>query len=174
MSALVRLRRGLFEEVTMDLRRPHAFAYERVGFLYGPIARLSEARILILPARYEPVPDDEYVDDHRVGACINRSALHRALQRVLATGDCCLHVHMHAHRGVPGPSPVDRDMLRNFAPSLQAVGATALHGGLILSEDRATALLWSPEHERLEGGRVNIIGTPTWISPVEKGGSSWA
>lgn len=173
MTVLVRLRRGLFEAIHQDLRVGHPFAYERVGFVYGPFVRLSAELTLVLPAHYVPVPDDEYIRDPSVGARINRDALRGALQRVLTTGDCCLHVHAHAGSGTPRFSSVDDDMLIRFSPALQAVGTGARHGGLVLSNDGAAATFWSPLEHRLEGGRVTIVGAPIWLGTESKGNTSW-
>lgn len=167
MRTLVRLRRCLFEAMLADLHRPHAVAAERVGFLYGPLAVLSGELTLVLPTRYAPVPDEEYLDDSSVGARIDTSAMRRAMQHTLSTGACCFHVHQHDHDGVPHPSGIDRRTIERFAPSLQVVAASARHGGLVLSETAATAIVWSPTAQRLEHARVSIVGTPLWLGAEE-------
>lgn len=173
MITLLRLRRGLFDAMREDLRRPHDHAAERVGFIYGPVAWLGDARALILPAAYEPVADDAYVDDPGVGARIDRGALRRAMQRVLSTGEACFHVHLHAHRGTPGFSAVDADMLRGFVPPLQVVGPAARHGGLVLSENAAAATSWCPARRALTPVRVAIVGSPLWLGVDLVEEASW-
>jgi len=164
----MRLRRSLVETVLADLRRPHAFAAERVGFLYGPLVVLPRRCTLVFPTHYDPVLDDEYVDDPSVGARIDTRAMRRAMQRTLSTGACCFHVHLHDHKGVPSPSRVDWNLFHRFAPPLQVVATDARHGGLILSQDVAAALVWSPRMKRLEHARVSIVGAPLWLGADEE------
>lgn len=171
MTILLRLRRDLFDAVHADLHRPHRFADERVGFLYGPIALLSARCALVLPTRYEPVPDEDYLDDPTVGACINTDAMRRAVRTTHASGACCFHVHVHDHNGAPYPSGVDQALVRRFMPALHAVAPAARHGGIVLSRDAATTIVWSHTTQQLEHARVSIVGAPMWIGAGERDGT---
>ena len=88
MPITIHLPRGLYQGVLADLRRPHAHAAERIGFLYG---RLAPGGPLVVMTRYLPVLDDQYVVDDTVGARINGDAIRAAMQGVLDTGDGVFH-----------------------------------------------------------------------------------
>jgi hypothetical protein len=163
MKTLIRLRRALFDAMRADLHRSHRFAYERVGFLYGKMETLSQGTVLILPTEYLPVRDDDYVNDPSVGARINRTSIFGAIEKVLATGQCGLHVHCHEHSGQPGFSATDVAMLRGFSPALHGVQPQTRHGGLVLSHDGAAALVWDCEQAALVTARVSIVGAPLWL-----------
>lgn len=155
---VLRVPQPLLARMLADLRRPHSFAYERIGFLLGREAQGAEQRI-VLAGSYEPVGEDEYVDDPKVGARIGRAVIRRMMARALA-GDSILHVHLHAHEGLPSFSAVDVENLRELVPSFSAVRPDGLHGALLLSEDCGMASLWkygSTEPARVS---VTIVGYP--------------
>ncbi len=162
MSALVRLRRDLFDAMVADLRRPHPFALERVGFLYGRLARALDLRIVI-PFEYVPVSDEQYLDEPDAAATINADALFDAHQRTRRGQDCCLHVHMHPGEGATCFGTTDRKTLRRIGPSLQRMAKSAAHGGLVLTVSTASALLWLPRDTEPSRGRVSIVGFPTSV-----------
>jgi hypothetical protein len=155
----LRIPRALLDQMWSDLRRPHAFAYERVGFLLVREAESPGGRIL-LARRYEPVREEEYTRDTRVGARINRDAIRRALGYAL-TGEGVLHVHLHAHQGVPGFSHVDEKNLHDLVPSFCAVAPHVIHGALLLSDDHGIAWCWRDGHEgAFPASKITIVGTP--------------
>lgn len=160
MSALVRLRRDLFEHMVADLCRPHPFALERVGFLYGKLARALDLRIVI-PFEYVPVPDEQYLDEPDAAATINADALFDAHQRARRTQDCCLHVHMHPGEGPTWFGTTDLRTLRRIGPSLQRMANGAAHGGLVLTGSTASTLLCLPGETEPSRGHVSIVGFPT-------------
>ena len=47
MTTKVRITRKLLDAVRADLSRPHPFAAERVGFLYGPLVCAGSCSVLI-------------------------------------------------------------------------------------------------------------------------------
>jgi hypothetical protein len=155
----LRIPRALLDQMWSDLRRPHAFAYERVGFLLVREAEILGGRIL-LARRYEPVREEEYTRDTGVGARINRDAIRRALGFALA-GEGVLHVHLHAHQGVPRFSHVDEKNLHELVPSFCAVAPQGIHGALLLSDDHGIAWCW---RDGLEGAfpasKITIVGSP--------------
>lgn len=160
MSAIVRLRRDLFDTIVADLCRPHPFALERVGFLYGKLARALNLRIVI-PFDYVPVPDEQYLDEPDAAATINADALFGAHQRTRRTQDCCLHVHMHPGDGPTWFGTTDLTTLRRIGPSLQRMAKTAAHGGLVLTGSTVSSLLWLPGNAEPSRVRVSIVGFPT-------------
>jgi hypothetical protein len=162
MSAvMVRLARGLYDRVLADLRRPHPFAYERVGFLSARLGTAADGLRLVLLTDYHPVPDDQYVKDSSCGARINSDAIREAMQRVLNTGAGSFHVHLHEHRGTPWFSDTDADETPRVVAGLRTVGPAAPHGMLLLSDDQAEAWVWQPgEAEHVRASLITVVGRP--------------
>jgi hypothetical protein len=159
MSVTIRLTRKLYEEVLSDLRRPHAHAAERVGFLYGRLVAAPEP--LILMTRYTPVADERYVHDPDVGARIDGDAIRGALQGVVDSGDGVFHTHLHEWPGRPGFSVVDKSELPKLIPAFQAVGRGQATGLFLLSADSAIADVWLPGAQRPQrAGRIAVVGYP--------------
>lgn len=154
MPITIRLPRHLLKEVMADLRRPHAHASERIGFLYG---RLTHS--IIIMTRYVPVPDEQYVVDFTVGARINGDAIRAAMQGVLDYGDGVFHTHLHEWPGKPSFSLTDDDELPNLIPAFRAVGPTQATGLFLLSPDSAIADVWFPDAPGPErASRISISG----------------
>ncbi len=163
MRPCLRIRRDLFEQITADLGRPHPFAYERVGFLYGRYSSAADLP-LVLATEYVPLADERYIRDRSVGAKINSDAIFEAHDRTKRTGMCCLHAH--AHGTGPGAtwfSGVDLNTLRRMGPSLRRMAPSAAHGGIVATGTTASALLWVPGQGDGEPATVAIVGFPTLI-----------
>jgi hypothetical protein len=160
MSAILRLRRDLFDAMVEDLSRAHPFALERVGFLYGKLARALDLSIMI-PFEYVPVPDEQYLDEPDAAATINADALFDAHQRARRTHECCLHVHMHPGEGSTWFGKTDVRTLHRIGPSLQRMARTAAHGGIVLTASTASALVWLPGDSEPSRARVSNVGFPT-------------
>jgi hypothetical protein len=163
MKVGIRIARQVFDEALGDVLRPHPFALERVGFLWGRFAP-AESSCLVLLNDYTLVPDDEYVDDSTVGARINGAAIRAALQRALTTGEAVFHFHVHSHNGPPGLSRTDSSELARLMPSFTAVSRAAVHGAIIGSIDSASGWVW-PAHTRgaEQATSVSVIGFPTTV-----------
>jgi hypothetical protein len=162
MLITIRLTRKLHEEMLTDLRRPHAHAAERVGFLYGRLATTTGT--LILVTHYCPVPDDQYTFDPTVGARINGDAIRTAMQGVLDSGDGVFHTHLHEWPGLPRFSFTDNQELPKLVPAFQAVGRKQASGLFLLSADSAIADVWLPGTQRPErASRISIVGHPIQI-----------
>ena len=142
MPIAIHLPRGLYQGILADLRRPHAHAAERIGFLYGRFATGGEP--LIVMTRYVPVPNEQYVVDDTVGARINGDAIRAAMQGVLDTGDGVFHTHLHEWPGIPWFSQTDDTELPKLIPAFRAVGPTQATGLFLLSPDSAIADVWLP------------------------------
>lgn len=164
MSWAVRIPRALMQGIRADLARPHAFAAERVGFLFTKLGNRGVGIELLLAVRYEPVPDEKYIDDPRVGARYRPAVQRRLLESALGDGLGVLHVHEHAHLGRPHFSSVDLECVRGMLPSLRAVRSDQGHGALLLSRDSANAMCWMPASSGFSSdGRVVVVGRPTEI-----------
>lgn len=162
MTWTFKITRSMIDQVRRDLRTPHPFAAERVGFLFARIGNQSEPEKLILPETYAPVPDHQYIDDPKVGARIDSAAIRSAMQTALAVGVSVFHVHMHEHPGRPRFSGVDLANYPSLIGALRNVAPNIAHGALLLSEDSCDALVWLPGAARpVPGGRIVTIGRPT-------------
>jgi hypothetical protein len=160
----LRISGNVYRAMQTDLRRPHEFAAERVGFLFVRCVKLTGDNLLVLSAEYTPVKDEHYLDDVTVGARINGDAIRSAMQRVLDTQQGCFHVHLHEHDGKPGFSGTDVRELRDLIPTFQKVGAEQVHGALVLSDDSAIAVALCPGSEKLTTKcRITILDIPMRI-----------
>ena len=160
MTVIVRMPRAFFAKVLGDVRRPHPVAFERTGFVFAKRTDISVDESLLFPVEYEPVADDNYVKDYNAGATFNTVAIRAALQKARSTGLACLQVHAHEHRGTPHFSGIDRKTIDELSASLRVVAPGQLHGGLVLSLDRATARIWTAAGEGVVRARVSIVGHP--------------
>jgi len=159
MKCIVRLCRNLLDEIHSDLRRRHAHALERVGFLYGRLARAGSLAIVV-PFDYVPVPDEQYLLNSTVGAMIDADALFDAHQRTRSTGQCCLLVHSHGGSGGTWFSRTDVSTLKRIGPSLQRMAKNAAHGGLVLTSRTGACLVWLPDEKKPTRSAVSIVGFP--------------
>lgn len=147
-----RIPQALRQRMLDDLRRPHPFAAERVGFLHTKSKALADRSVLVVATDYAPVEDDHYIDDDRVGAKINASAIRTAMQRSLHQQGGCFHVHLHDHLGKPTPSRTDNRGLPGVIDSFANIAPHQANGVLILSEDSFFAA-------------VKIEGVPNYLAP---------
>lgn len=161
MSWTLRITRALLDDIRADLRRPHPFAAERVGFVHCRLGNEQGGTLLVLPFGYVAVPDSQYVRDGAVGARISGDAIRDAMGAALAGALCVLHVHLHEHAGRPHFSRTD---LREYPPlisALQNAGPMCPHGALLLSDDHLDCLLWRRGRvEPLGEGRIVVAGRP--------------
>lgn len=142
MKARIKIPTRMLAEIRDDLRRPHAFAHERVGFLTAGAVALSDGSVSLLARVYRPVDDADYVRDPSVGVQIGSDAMRKGLQAAYQSRSALLHIHTHGGRGRPDFSGVDLESGQEFVPGFfNAVGRMP-HGILVLSDTSATGLLW--------------------------------
>lgn len=163
MNVHVRMQRSFFEMVIHDLSRPHAFAAERVGFVFAEHAAAGSGHCLLFPVNYHCVKDDAYIPDEDVGVLFGTTAIRDALQESRTTGTSCLQVHLHDHRGHAHFSTVDVTTIDQLAVSFAAVAPNGFHGGLVLSRNSVTARIWAADS--LTVARVAIVGFPFVLGP---------
>jgi hypothetical protein len=141
-----------------DLRRPHAHAGERVGFISACFGN-SLHDLIVLAHSFHPVKDEQYEMDHEVGARFNSGAIRDALQIAFSDNVGIFHVHLHAHRGVPRPSGIDWTEWNKFVPNFWHVCPNLPHGALILSEDRMSGWCWYPKRNHpVRIHRFTLVG----------------
>lgn len=141
MTVHLKIDGPLLDAVRRDLHRPHAFAYERVGFLTAGAADLGD-RLLLTVRDYLPVADNDYELDRKVGAKIGSAAMRKAVQTAYRPAAALLHIHSHGGRGKPGFSRIDLDSAPGFVPGFFETTPRMPHGLLVLSNDAAYGLLW--------------------------------
>jgi hypothetical protein len=167
-----RISRALFEHMKDDLKRPHAHAEERIGFLSVATGTGEEGDQLLLGCGYYAVNDARYIQDARVGARIDGQAIREAMQRVLDTRRGVFHVHLHPHAGVPSFSGTDRREQPRLVESFANVGPDLSHGMLVLSEDAAYAWIRMPgELDLVVPAGSSIVGDPMallWPGSVQE------
>ena len=116
---------------------------ERVGFVACRFGT-SDRSLLVLGCEYHAVADEHYERDVSVGARFNSAAIRCALEVSLSAAVGMFHVHLHEHRGVPGPSNVDWREWAKFVPDFWHVRPHLPHGALILSLDQMNGWCWCP------------------------------
>ena len=127
--------------VRTDLRRPHAHAAERVGFISVKAAQGMEGLVLLAQA-YHPVADEDYLPDKTVGARIGPDAIRKSLEIALKAPVGVFHVHVHEHNGLPRFSRTDLIGQRATVPDFFKVRRKMPHGAIVLSTDGAEGSCW--------------------------------
>ena len=154
-------------EIIGDLMREHQFAFERIGFIFTKLSLSHDGRrAIILATGYEPVADEDYIEDQNVGARINSRAIRNVMQRVLTTGEGAFHVHIHDHNGVPGLSYTDRTEIRPVMQSIRNAAPMNAHGLIVLSRNAAYAEALMPQQNVFRsaskiiavGFRMSLLG----------------
>lgn len=145
MKILFKIRQQLLTHIIADLRRPHKYAAERVGFIACRFGALKPSGIVLLASDFLPVADEDYIDDQSVGAMMGDAAIRKALQFAFNTNVGMFHVHVHEHRGLPWFSRTDCRENSNFVPDFFHVRPHAPHGAVVLSLDSAAGLCWHPQ-----------------------------
>lgn len=151
----LRLKESLLHDTLRDLRRPHPFAYERIGYLACKQSA-SPQGLLLLAYKYLPIVDEWYVRDEGVGARFDANAIRAGMQLALTNNDSIFHVHVHEHNGVPRMSRVDIREMENLMPCFVNVCPRCVHGAIVLSADRAYGRVWGTELSR-EGCSIDRI-----------------
>jgi len=164
MRIHLKMRGSTYREIIRDLVRPHPFATERVGFVFGRTGSLANQGKVILINRYHSIPDSHYVEDPTVGARIGSEALTWAMQAVYhgrPSREGIFHIHMHGHKGEPGMSATDAFEIPKVLPGFQSTGRHASHGIIILSRDHGSAWVWLPASQGpARADAVIVVGAP--------------
>jgi hypothetical protein len=159
-----KIRGPLLDAIRGDLRRRHAFAYERVGWISAGVSRIGDGSLFLLAQDYHPVEDADYIDDPSVGAMMGSKAIRKALQRSYQSRTAALHVHMHEHCGRPGFSGTDIRENAKFVPDFFNVAAHVPHGAIVLSADNMAGDLWlSRGQGPFPIARFTAVGAPLWM-----------
>jgi hypothetical protein len=141
MNIRFKITSALLATIRDDLNRPHPFAHERVGFISAGLAAAHDA-LLILARSYEPLRDEDYLRDTRVGAMMGDQAIRRARQAAMDSGAAVFHVHTHGGSGIPDFSGVDNRENAKFVPNFVSVAPQSVHGAIVLSNTAAFGQVW--------------------------------
>jgi len=160
MKSTLRISASMMKIIKTDLARKHAFAAERVGFLFAGASDLGTEQPLLLARDYVPVKDEHYIRDFRVGAQIDANAIRSVRERILARQESAFHVHAHLGRGMPGLSRTDIAQLPPVVQSFATTGPALPHGLVLLSEDSVTSFVWMPGQTAAIIGGVVVVGMP--------------
>jgi hypothetical protein len=160
MKIIFKATATLLNRIRADLRRPHAFAHERVGFIAAGLTAASE-NVLVLAHEYRPVEDGDYLPDRTVGAMMGPEAIRKALQWAMGSRVALFHVHSHGGHGVPWFSGVDLRENAKFIPDFFKVAPQCVHGAIVLTTDAANGQVWL---DRRQSYRVidefSVTGVP--------------
>lgn len=162
MTIEMKLSSSLYQSIIADLRRPHPFAFERVGFC-SVRQSATDNGILLLVQEYSPVSDEHYIVAPRVGAKIGEPALTNAMHLAYygrETGVGVFHTHLHDFPGPTRMSREDSSSIPNIVNGLRQVNSKAPHGLIIFSADHAHAEVCPADsHDELSPvDLVSVIG----------------
>jgi hypothetical protein len=145
MKISFKIKDSLKQKIMADLRMPHQFAAERVGFIGCKVAGLPNNGLILLAKDYWPVSDEDYLKDFSVGAMMGPAAIRKALQVAYTENMSMFHVHLHDHRGMPKFSRVDLRESAKFIPDFWNVRPEFPHGTLVFSQNAINGLCWLPQ-----------------------------
>ena len=167
MRIEIKLTGNLYNEIVQDLARPHAFAAERLGFVFGRMGTLSDKGFAVLLNRYHSIPDSQYLEDLTVGARIGSEAITWAMQAIYygrPTHEGIFLIHVHGHKGETGMSEVDSREQSKLIPGFQSVGRASAHGIIILSLNHGSSWVWLPTYkEPRRADCISVIGAPVGV-----------
>ena len=141
MNIRFKIPTALLTTIRSDLKRPHPFAYERVGFVSAGLSASGD-EVLALARQYRPLNDDEYLRDPSVGAMMGPEAIRRAMQWAMQDGVALFHVHTHGGSGIPSFSVIDLRENEKFVPDFFKVAPQCAHGAIVLSDTAARGQIW--------------------------------
>lgn len=141
MKVHIKITDTLLKAVRADLARPHAFAFERVGFLTAGATQV-EGGILLLCRSYHPVADGDYERSRHVGAQIGSDAMRKGIEVAYPSKASLIHVHTHGGRGKPEFSATDIQSAFQFVPGFFNALPRTPHCLMVLSNDDAQAVVW--------------------------------
>ncbi|MFG1520357.1 hypothetical protein [Halobacteriovorax sp. ZH1_bin.1] len=132
-----KFREGLFEEVIESLKRPHPFAFERVGYFLGEI----KEGVLLLDEWME-FEDFLYEENEEVGARIGGEGMTMLMEKAFSSKKSFFHTHLHDFQDEPYFSSVDMRSLLEVTPSLFDFTETCPHGAILIGRKKSRLVWW--------------------------------
>jgi len=165
MKAHFRITSDLLGHILSDLRRPHPFAGERVGFLTCRAGILVRNEFVLLGQKWHTIADEDYIRDFSVGAMIGAAAFRKILQYGYTNPVSVFHVHLHEHDGIPRFSQTDQRETAKFVPDFWNVRHGLPHGALVLSNTSVSGKCWySAATQPIPISEFRIVGAPIkWV-----------
>lgn len=159
----IRISRSIYDQMMRDLKRPHPYAYERVGFLFTQTIKTGKNSSIIISKEYIPVSDENYILDKTVGARINSNAIREAMQKSYDDKVGCFHVHLHPNWGTPYPSNIDNKNIPNVVQSMINISSKEIHGFIILSENSFYVNVASNTRKLVNVQSISVIDYPLML-----------
>lgn len=162
-EVIIKISKGLFDKILIDLKRPHPYAFERIGFIGTKHKKLNNGTLLIFAVDYLPVEEENYIEDEDVGARINSNAIRKAMQYVLDSGNGCFHVHYHSFSYfLPEFSQTDFIDNPEIIKSFTHVNKSQVHGMLVIGNNSSNAMINVPESdfELKSVTKIIVVGYP--------------
>jgi hypothetical protein len=160
MKIKIRIPQDIFIEMMGDLKRPHSFAYERVGFIFSKMESISRNSCVFLVCSYKKVRDDWYIPDEEVGARINAASIHDVCQHILDTSYSCFHVHLHEFPGQARFSYTDIKDQTRLIHGFTNLNPNIPHGQLLFTPNHAKARILM-RNKRIElVDDIVVVGLP--------------
>ena len=160
MTVTLRIMDRLLDRVRADLRRPHAFAAERVGFIVCKSACNADDWTM-LAHDYLKVENEAYINDPRFGALLSSTGFLPALQRALAERVTICHVHLHDLAGRVRFSRPDERESAKFMPDFLKVRPDVPHCALVIGQEHIWGRYWI---DRTKPGAIveaiHVVGAP--------------
>ncbi len=162
---LIRIPSSLLSQIKKDLNKPHAFAFERIGFISSTHKLLKNGNIIICMFAYRHIPDDQYIDDQEVGARINSNAIRESLQGILDTKNGCFHAHCHQSSIKPEFSTIDLEDNPEIIKSFSYADGSQVHGMILFGKEKINALVKLPGESTLRKvDKIVVVGSPLAFS----------
>lgn len=157
----IRMPQVLLNEILEDLRRPHKYAFERVGFCYGKSVEVANGEWLVIINKYQPVDEVNYIKTKDVGARINSEAIRSAFQLAYTDQSSLFHIHLHDFGGgLPGFSEDDMSSGPAIIESLRSLVKSQVHGMIVLNKESFNALALVPGTKCLIiAEQISSVGT---------------
>src|SRR3546814_6471393 len=115
---------------------------ERDFFLTAGAVRMDNGDFALLAREYQPVADDDYVTNPRVGAMIGPDAMRKGLQFASMSRSALVHLHTHGGTVRPEFIGVDLDEGKNFVTSFFYVVPRLAHDLPVLCVESERGLHW--------------------------------
>lgn len=166
----IRISASLLERMMLDLKRPHKYAHERVGYSYSRSTKLSNGDWIICFFDYEAIKDSWYLKDSSVGAHINADAVNQSIQRSYTEQVGSFHTHLHDFSsGIPEWSCTDLDDLPKLPKNALRYSKQQPHGLLLLGSQGVNALVLLPdESELIKPELITVVGSPLGLNFISK------
>lgn len=161
MSIYFKITNTLLSEIRKDLVRPHAFAFERVGFIACRVGKIGSDSWVMLGSKYYLVEDDHYIEDYTVGAKIGSNAIRKMIQLAYDEPVSIIHIHEHPHYGVPELGSTDKREMAKLIPNFWHVRPNLPHAAIVLSKDSICGFAWEPvSKQRVVIDDFTIVDAP--------------